>query len=322
MAKLDPDHRQVNARIVYWGPEGSGKSTSVRAVRDRLRPDHRGPLRERPTRLDPSVTYEVLPIELGEIAGVRTRFEVIAVPGAPEHAPTRKQLLDEVDGIVFVVDSQHSRLDDNLASFEELRGSLAAYGRPLEDVPIVLQYNKRDLADSFTLEELHRKLELAGAAAFEAVATEGRGVLHCLTTISKRAIRVLREPGLRPPAPRPEPAAPAPVAEPEPAAGRDVDRAILEEPERPDAADIAAATERAESAFEGSWSEITAQIGEETQPGASAPPADLRITEVGRASLAGERSVRVPVTLRDGSGREMSLALTVRLDPLGPRDEG
>lgn len=322
MAKLDPDHREVNARIVYWGPEGSGKSASVRAVRDRLRPDHRGPLRERPTRLDPTVTYEVLPIELGEIAGVRTRFEVIAVPGAPEHAPTRKQLLDEVDGIVFVVDSQPSRLGDNLASFDELRASLAAYGRPLEDVPIVLQYNKRDLADSFTLEELHRKLELAGAAAFEAVATEGRGVLHGLTTISKRAIRVLREPGLRPPAaPRPEPAAPAPAAEPV-APGRDPQRALLEERRSPDAADIAAAAERTESAFEGSWSEITAQIEEETQAGAGASPGDFRIAEAGPASRADERSIRIPVTLRGADGREIALALTVRVDPLGPQDDG
>ncbi len=205
----------VNARIVYWGDEGAGKRTNLQVIRAKLRPDHRGDLRAVPTALDPTVTYSVLPIELGQVGGVRTRIQVVAVPGGPEFAPTRKQLLDQVDGVVFVADTRPDRLQATLESFEELRSALGAYGRGLETVPLVIQYNKRDLGDPFTLEELHRKLSTRGVAAFEAVATEGTAVLQTLTTISKRVIRALRETeplqGAAPPdAAAPEPAAPIP----------------------------------------------------------------------------------------------------------------
>src|SRR5215469_10831799 len=193
MAEPAASQPNVNARIVYWGAPGSGKTANLRMIHAKLRADHRGELREVPTRLDPSVSYEMMPIELGEIAGVRTRIQIIAVPGGPEQAPTRKQLLDKVDAVVFVVDAQRDRIDANVACFEELRRTLAAYGRALESVPMVIQYNKRDLADPFALEELHRKLDIRGAGAFEAVATEGTGVLQTLTTVSKRVIRARRE---------------------------------------------------------------------------------------------------------------------------------
>ncbi|HME71575.1 MAG TPA: ADP-ribosylation factor-like protein [Myxococcota bacterium] len=192
MAEPAPAQPNVNARIVYWGAPGSGKTANLRMIHAKLRSDHRGELREVPTRIDPSVSYEMMPIELGEIAGVRTRIQIIAVPGGPEQGPTRKQLLDKVDAVVFVVDAQRDRIDANVACFEELRRALAAYGRALESVPMVIQYNKRDLADPFALEELHRKLDIRGAGAFEAVATEGTGVLQTLTTVSKRVIRARR----------------------------------------------------------------------------------------------------------------------------------
>src|SRR5262249_8713731 len=189
---------EVNARIVYWGIEGSGKSTNLQAIHAKLRPDHRGRLEQLPTRLDPTAVYDRLPIELGEIAGVRTRIQIVAVPGASEHAPTRKQLLDRVDGVVFVVDARRERIDENVVAFEELRSALGAYGRRLEQVPLVVQYNKQDLSDPYVLEELHRKLDVRGAAVFEAVAREGAGVLQTLTTISKRVVRTLREKGVVP----------------------------------------------------------------------------------------------------------------------------
>jgi signal recognition particle receptor subunit beta len=209
MAEPAPSQTNVNARIVYWGAPGSGKTANLRMIHAKLRADHRGELREVPTRLDPSVSYEMMPIELGEIAGVRTRIQIIAVPGGPEQAPTRKQLLDKVDAVVFVVDAQRDRIDANVACFEELRRALAAYGRALESVPMVIQYNKRDLADPFALEELHRKLDIRGAGVFEAVATEGAGVLQTLTTVSKRVIRARREQAAEEGAAAPAPAAAA-----------------------------------------------------------------------------------------------------------------
>ena len=104
MAWISPDKAQVNARILYWGIEDAGKLTSLAVVQAKLRADHRGVMREVPTRLDPSVSYAVLPITLGEIGGMQTQIELVCVPGTPEQAPTRKQLLDEVDGVVLVIE--------------------------------------------------------------------------------------------------------------------------------------------------------------------------------------------------------------------------
>ena len=141
------DRREVNARIVYWGVEGAGKRDQpARASIASSGPTTAASSKPSPTRLDPSVCY----------AGAadrarRDRRREDADPdhrgaGRPEQAPTRKQLLDRVDGVVFVVDARRERIDDNVASLEELRGALAAYGRALESVPLVVQYNQQDLS--------------------------------------------------------------------------------------------------------------------------------------------------------------------------------
>ncbi|UCE86495.1 MAG: hypothetical protein JSU66_01800 [Deltaproteobacteria bacterium] len=327
MAEPGLEQTHVKARILYWGAEGSGKSSNLRVIRAKLRPDHRGELRSVPTRVDPTVTYEELPIELGEISGVRTSIDIIAVPGGAEHGPTRKQLLDRANGVVLVVDSQRHRIDDNMAAFEELRQLLASYGRNLRQLPIVVQYNKRDLADSFAIEELHRKLDLRGAAAFEAEARRGTGVLQCLTTISKRVIRVLREQGdpmdtapvktqpLRtPPAPAAVPPAPAPARD-VPVAGpraREMEEAIRRERSHPEAREIAETADRARAVFEASFGELAGGAN----PTDASALALGAIESVGRASRIDERSIRVPLELKDSAGRPVKLALTIRLDPL------
>lgn len=349
------DARVVDARIVYWGIEGAGTSTNLRVVHAKLRPDHRGRLEQVPTRLDPSVCYERLPIELGEIAGVRTRIQIVAVPGGPEHAPTRKALLDRVDGLVFVVDARRERIDANVAALEELRSALAAYGRPLEEVPLVVQYNKQDLSDAYVLEELHRKLDVRGAAAFEAVAAEGTGVLQTLTTISKRVVRTLREArearsaATPPPAPAPapiaatppRPLAPPPLAEPAPSP--------LAEPARPplrplpdleaealsvgeELDDRDEAVDRAAGLLDASWPEAAAAYPLETDAGISvghtgrfgldvtaphgAPQGDWRIVSAGVAEPSGPRGLVVPLVLADADGRELRLRLSLALDLL------
>ncbi len=346
MAELSRDDAEVNARILYWGAKGAGKTTNVEAIRSKLRSDNRGDLRRIATRVDPSIHYEVLPIELGELGGVRTRLQVVAVPGGADQVPTRKQLLDRVDGVVFVVDAQRDRLEENLASFAELRRSLAAYGRTLADVPLVIQYNKRDLADAYALEELHRKLDMRGVAAFEAVATEGRAVLPTLTTISKRVVRFLREQARTPVAPEPsrpavpapppgvsqfidaavEPAAPEAPAPPTPAAAptapaaaqeprtaaRSAHASILSESYHPeaDAAADAAASARAllDPAFEGMREEIEKE-------GAGRGFGPFEIAAVGRAQIAGSNAVKLPVLLRDDTGQTLPVRLTLQIDP-------
>lgn len=313
---------EVNARIVYWGVEGAGKRTNLAVIHAKLRPDHRGELRELPTRLDPSVSYSMLPIELGEVSGVRTRIQVLTAPAGAEQAPTRKQLLDRVDGVVFVADARRERLSENLASFEELRSMLAAYGRSPEQVPLVLQYNKRDLSDSFTLEELHRKLGLRGVAAFEAVAREGSAVLQTLTTISKRVIRHRREQAEREPD---EPAAPAPqspplgttqllmqIAEPEPGP----ESARGSEPELL-AGDLEGGTDEAvaeaEILFEPSFRDAT-QLPEIAGPSDPVPTGLVVPLGLGPPRLAGLRSVSVPVRIRDAAGHRREITLRIQIE--------
>jgi signal recognition particle receptor subunit beta len=328
---------EVNARIVYWGISGAGKRTNLRVIHAKLRPDHRGELRELPTRLDPTVSYALLPIELGEVSGVRTRIQVLTAPSGAEQAPTRKQLLDRADGIVFVADAQRERLSENLACFDELRAALAAYGRPIEQVPLVIQYNKRDLTDPYALEELHRKLGMRGVAAFEAVARDGSAVLQTLTTISKRVIRHRREesareslapaPGPIPPAPppgttqlllhatEPEPlAAPPPEPEPEPGHGLDPDLLRAEpEPAIETGGGLAAA-------FEPSF-EQAAELAEPEpafEPAAAPPsPASLFAAKgLGVPASVDSQTLAVPLRLRDATGRVRQLTLRIRIESI------
>ena len=349
------DRREVNARIVYWGVEGAGKETNLRAIHRKLRPDHRGHLEAVATQLDPSVCSYRLPIELGEIAGVKTRIQIIAVPGGSEQAPTRKQLLDRVDGIVFVVDARRDRIDDNVASLEELRGALAAYGRALESVPLVVQYNHQDQSDPFVLEELHRKLAVTGAAVFEAVATDGTGVLPTLTTISKRVVRQLREipeaktPKTLPAAespqvaqrPVPAPTPPPPIqplrsATPEPARSAEPNRiapprdtVILADLERAALApDVELEDERdhaisrAQGLLDAAWREEVEMLdtpnGESPLPSPDTVLHDdpWQVVEAGLAEIVGAHAIAVPVVIADAVGHELRFRLKVSLEQL------
>jgi signal recognition particle receptor subunit beta len=335
MTEANTEGAVVNARIVYWGIHGSGKTANLQAIFAKLRPDHRGEMREVPTPFDPTVSYEELPIELGEIAGVRTQIFLVAVPSGPEQAPTRKHILDQVDGIVLVLDSQRERIDENVACVQELRKLLGDYGRTLEEMPLVVQYNKRDLVDPYVLEELHRKLDLGDAAVFETVATEMKGVLQTLSTISKCVIRNLRERGIEE---KPEPVAveaPTVIETPAmgPAAGEasaDVgapppdlsssermQEAILREAEHPERGAIDETAHRAETLLDTSWEQVAGEI--ERSAGIRMGP-DLSVVSVGQATRSGERAVRIPLVLGDGDGGTSTLVLTIQLDPLLDED--
>lgn len=334
------DAAEVNARIVYWGIPGAGKRTNLRVIHAKLRPDHRGELRELPTRLDPTVHYALLPIELGEVGGVRTRIQVLTAPSGAEQAPTRKQLLDRADGVVFVADAQRERLSENLACFDELRSALAAYGRPLDRVPLVIQYNKRDLSDPYVLEELHRKLGMRGVAAFEAVARDGTAVLQTLTTISKRVIRHRREvSGRESFEPAPGPAAPAPppgttqlllrATEPEPPAapepppppeldfepGRGLEPELLDAEPEP----ALEAGGHVASAFEPSFRQAAEEAEPEAaaEPAAAAAPASLfAVKGLGTPALVDSHTLAVPLRLRDATGRVRQLTLRLRFEAI------
>ncbi len=327
----------VNARILLWGIEGCGKTTTLHTVHSKLRADLRGELRQLPTRLDPSVQYEVLPISLGEVGGIETKLEVIAVPGAKDQAMTRKQLLDEIDGIILMLDCSPERIDDNAESIEELRSSLDAYGQALDSFPIVLQYNKRDIADPFAIEDLHRRIGLDHAAVFETIATTGHGVLATLTTISKHVIRALRT---GPQETDPTVVASPLVGEETTAAEIQSDEVETDEMEFLDVEttqDLGASSheileaailaegeaEGLEELAEAAPLDLTSEQIPEWEIGsgeASKPDmnlgGDLRIVSVGQATVEADGGVRLPLVLGDESGQSRSVVLTLRLDAL------
>ncbi|MFK7897547.1 MAG: hypothetical protein AB8G23_17040 [Myxococcota bacterium] len=334
----------VNARILIWGITGSGKSTTLRTIHAKLREDLRGEILQKPTRLDPSMTYESLSIRLGEVGGVGTEIEIISVPSAPEDAMTRKQLLDEVDGTILAVDSSKERIEDNLESIAELRGSLAAYGQRLDAFPLVIQYNKRDIADPFAIEDLHRRIELPEAAVFETIATTGHGILATLTTISKNVVRARRNTtsASAPPTPAVNAADPvqgvaeeipsavdvipdareaaeAPLAAPADLLADDamgsahdiLEAAILAEA---DDLDVDGLSESISVDFEGGtqpdWGAMTEEAQKPEVAGA------LRIVSAGQASVDLDGSLKLPLVLGDEGGQTRSVLLSLRLDDL------
>lgn len=326
----------VNARIVYWGPEQAGVSTILRRLYARLRPDHRGDLREVPTRIDPATCYEVLPIKLGEVGGVDTRIEIVAVPGAPEHAPTRKQLLDRADGLVFVADARPERIDATVERFTELRRALADYGRSMETIPLVIQINRRDLAAGAALEALTRRLGAVSAPRFETVASEGAGVLHVLSTISKAVVRSLREPAgslEQPASPAPQPpAAAAPAVRvpgaaaiagewPEPIRSRRTatGAGTAAPPPKPD---VPASFEEVTGRIDPPPAEaLTAAPGlVQPEPDGAPPkePFSLRIVSVGAATCDDGRTIRLPVEAEAADGGCIRLVLTLGIDLSAP----
>jgi signal recognition particle receptor subunit beta len=321
----------VTARILLWGIDGAGKTTTLETIHAKLRPELRGELRREPTRLDPTIHFEALPIMLGEVGGVGTRIELVAVPGAEDQAMTRKQLLDEVDGIVLCLDCAPERIEENWSAIDELRSALADYGRRLEETPIVLQYNKRDVADPFAIEDLHRRIGLDQSAVFETIATTGHGVLSTLTTISKHVVRARRAQSspqtagavAQAEAPPAAAGAPTPTPASDPAAAarsHDIlEAAILAEADEHEGEALEAdlALDLSPPSAQLDW-QATAAVENEPK---EALAAELRIVSVGHADLDGEGGLRLPVVLGDDQGQTRSVVLSLRIDPL-PHDGG
>lgn len=192
MGTADRDAREIRGKIVYYGAAGAGTSSNLLFIQRKLKREHRGELKRLATR-DGVTTYETLPVELGAVRGFKTSIQISSVPGAAQAAALRRQILEGVDGIVFVADLRPERHAATTAALEELQKHLASYGRELENVPLVVQYNHRDQADENAVERLHRLLPLRQASCFDARADEGMGVLQTLTTLSKLVLVELRK---------------------------------------------------------------------------------------------------------------------------------
>ncbi len=193
MALVNYNQREISAKLVYYGPGLSGKTTNIQFIHKKLRSEHRGKLMSLATKTDRTLFFDFLPVDLGEIQGFKTRFHLYTVPGQVFYNATRKLVLKNVDGVVFVADSQAHRMGSNIESLKNLEENLAEYGKDLKSMPFILQYNKRDLPHISTIEELHQKLNPANITFFEACASKGTGVLETLTTASKMVFKRLHE---------------------------------------------------------------------------------------------------------------------------------
>ena len=185
MVFFNTSTRELTAKIVYYGPGLGGKTTNLKVLHERLEPGTAGEMVQLSTENDRTIYFDLMPVELGDIKGYRIRFQLTTVPGQTAFNETRRVVLKGADGIVFVADSQWTLLPKNMESWQSLGENLAANSLALETMPVVIQFNKRDLPDILSVEAMQEALGFSGYPHVEAVASEGRGVTETFKLISK-----------------------------------------------------------------------------------------------------------------------------------------
>ena len=180
MVSINYATREVTCKIVFYGPGLSGKTTNLQYIHDKVPGDTRGKLISLATEADRTLYFDFLPINIGKISGLSAKFQLYTVPGQVYYNATRKLVLRGADGLVFVADSQADKMDENIESLNNMKENLAEYGYDINDVPIVIQYNKRDLPNVLSVEELEEKLNPYGWKYFEGEAVNGAGVFDTL----------------------------------------------------------------------------------------------------------------------------------------------
>src|SRR6186713_953485 len=185
--------REINCKIVYYGPGLCGKTTNLQHIYDSTAPQAKGKLISLATETDRTLFFDFMPLELGTVRGFKTRFHLYTVPGQVFYDASRRLILKGVDGVIFVADSQEARMGANIESVENLKENLKAQGYNLLNIPYVLQLNKRDLPNVVPVEEMVKELQLKGEPVFEAVAPTGVGVFETLKAVAKQVLMELRK---------------------------------------------------------------------------------------------------------------------------------
>jgi signal recognition particle receptor subunit beta len=188
MSFVNHHTKEINCKIVYYGPGLGGKTTNIQWIYQRTAAGNKGQMVSLNTENERTLFFDFLPLDLGQIRGFRTRFHLYTVPGQVFYEASRRLILRGVDGIVFVADSQVERMEANVESLESLRANLALQGYDADRVPTVLQWNKRDLPNTIPVQDLAAKLNPREVPAFEAVAFRGDGVFETLKMISKMVL--------------------------------------------------------------------------------------------------------------------------------------
>ena len=187
--------REINCKIVYYGPGLCGKTTNLQYIYDKTNPTAKGKLISLATETDRTLFFDFLPLELGTVRGFKTRFHLYTVPGQVFYDASRKLILKGVDGVIFVADSQNERMDANVEAIENLETNLKAQGYDLKTIPYVLQLNKRDLPNVAPVDEMKRLLVRRTEPIYEAVAPKGIGVFETLKGVAKLVLSELTKAG-------------------------------------------------------------------------------------------------------------------------------
>ncbi len=193
MSFINYSSREINCKIVYYGPGLCGKTTNLQYIYNKTNPEAKGKMISLATETERTLFFDFLPLALGEIRGFKTRFHLYTVPGQVFYDASRKLILKGVDGVIFVADSQIERTEANLESVENLRGNLAEQGYSLDKLPYVIQYNKRDMPGIAPVEELRALLNPTGVPEFEGVASTGVGVFDTLKAVAKLVLSALKK---------------------------------------------------------------------------------------------------------------------------------
>jgi signal recognition particle receptor subunit beta len=191
MSFINYASREINCKIVYYGPGLGGKTTNLQYIYERTNPQNKGQLISLATETDRTLFFDFLPLDLGSVRGFRTRFHLYTVPGQVFYDASRKLILKGVDGVIFVADSQEARMDANLESLDNLKHNLHENGFDLAALPYALQFNKRDLPGAVAYDIMFRALNFKGEPTFEAVAPKGVGVFETLKAVAKQVLHEL-----------------------------------------------------------------------------------------------------------------------------------
>jgi signal recognition particle receptor subunit beta len=184
--------QEINCKIIYYGPGLCGKTTNIQHIFENIRPDQKGKLVKVGSENERTLFFDFLPLAAGEVRGYKTRFHVYSIPGQTFYEVSRHFILKGVDGVVFVVDSAPDRMEANLESFEELQRALDSQGYDIHKLPLVFQYNKRDLSECVPIRELEATFNAMKRPHFEAVASRGEGVMETLQAVSRWVVRELK----------------------------------------------------------------------------------------------------------------------------------
>ena len=195
MSFINYSSREINCKIVYYGPGLCGKTTNLQYIYQKTNPEAKGKMISLATETERTLFFDFLPLSLGEIRGFKTRFHLYTVPGQVFYDASRKLILRGVDGIVFVADSQEQRQDANVEALDNLMSNLKEHGYDFNKIPYVLQLNKRDLPNVLPAETLNKELRKKNEAVVEAVAFQGVGVFETLKEIAKQVLTELKAGG-------------------------------------------------------------------------------------------------------------------------------